>query len=782
MEIYNNPCRFKIIRAGRRFGKALALDTPILKSDFTWSSIGELNEGDWIFDETGNPVMVSHTSPVYLNRSCFKVMFSDGSEIVADGEHEWITEDQPYRKNKSRVSNTKSKPEKRTTIEILKTLLVKRKDNRIQFNHSIPVILPLQGLHGNLPLDPYVLGIWLGDGSSAGGDITNPDVEIEEEINGRGYVTKHFRPIGYSVFTGKTCNGKYNFWKPATIRAELKDLGVFKNKHIPRQYLSADVHQRIDLLCGLMDSDGTISKEGHCEFSVCNQQLALGFRDLITGLGIKSTLTVSEAKLYGVAKSLRYRITFSPPFNPFILPRKRERFKEKYSPSITRRYVVGVVPIESVPVKCIMVDNESHLFLAGRSLIATHNSRLASRAIIVKALEKPGGMYFVVAPVVAQTAIIWREIKRFLPDELIAKEYVGDRRIILKNGTMLWARSGDNPDTLRGEGLDGCILDEAAMLRKDVWTEAIRPALADKMGWAWLISTPRGKNWFYKECLKGESTDPKYAHYASFHFTSYDNPFLRRSEIDAMAEELPDLSFRQEILAEFVEGGGIVFQMFRECIRDDLLKDYQHGRLYCMGVDLGRKQDFNVIFVGDMESKEIVYFERFTNMEWTIVESKIIDVYKQYRSPITYIDSTGKGEPIYERLCEAGVNCIGINLNVGTKPMLIKALKLAFDRKQIFIPDIPVICEELESYTFVVSVFGNVQYKAPEGFHDDTVIALSLVNYGMNGANPSCFGMIGDDVDEDNPYNEMQNAIETWDDCIIDIGNEHAVIPELMRR
>jgi len=429
----------------------------------------------------------------------------------------------------------------------------------------------------------------------------------------------------------------------------------------------------------------------------------------------------------------------------------------------------------------IEIYNDPRRFKIIRAGRRFGKSRLASRAIIVKALETPGGMYFIIAPVVAQTGIIWREITKFLPKELIAKQYIGDRRIILKNGANLWARSGDNPDTLRGEGLDGCILDEAAMLRKDVWTEAIRPALADKMGWCWMISTPKGKNWFYKEYMKGVSTDPKYADYAAFHYTSYDNPFLRKSEVDAMAEELPDLAFKQEIMAEFIEGGGMVFQSFVQCIRDDILSEYVPGHLYCMGVDLGRKQDFNVIFVADMESKQVVYFERFTDMEWTVVEQHIKQVYVDYGSPITYIDSTGKGEPVYERLLEAGVNCIGINMNVATKPMLIKGLKLAFDRRQIYIPDIPVLKEELEAYTFEVSRFGNVKYAAPDGFHDDTVIALALVNYGMNGANPSCFGMIGDDSDEDNIYAQIPDIVESWDDCVIDIGSDTAVIPELIR-
>lgn len=792
-------------------------------------------------------------------------------------------------------------------------------------------------------------------------------------------------------------------------------------------------------------------------------------------------------------------------------------------------------------------------------------SLLASRAISVHALNNPGGMYFLVAPVSAQTGIIWRMITRFLPQSVIKHVYLGDKRIELKNGSTIWAKSGDNPDTLRGEGLTGCILDEAAMLRPDVWTEAIRPALADKMGWCWMIScvtkdtfiltdkgflqmkdlpftgeanvpipytrrvfglnglkeseflwenkksqvlaitiegkyaltatpnhpifakktkyrkdgewinaedlkvgqyialqlnqqvfgnedelsyhvpegkrksknaivlprtvtpdfaylcgiilgdgyindsyftvvnpdteiidflksnpfglcpsiqigekglhrmtcgsyefaaafnqlgyekvksrqkkipprclrwskenlcallsglfdtdghvyikkdrpvigfsssskemveqvrmlllnlgiptqlskietsptakvpvesleyqviiadqtavsrfvnqigfrvsrkqskiaipkekvygdrrriyekhdgyevvwkriteisegeadtydfhipdghsfftngmishnTPKGKNWFYKEFQKGQSADKKYAEYAAFKYSSYDNPFMRTSEVDAMAEELPEISFRQEILAEFIEGGGVVFSDFLKCVEDDIMSDYVPGRMYCMGVDLGRHKDFNVIMVGDIETKRVVYFERFTQMDWTFVEERIKTVYFDYGSPISYIDSTGKGEPIYERLLESGVNVYGININQATKPMLIRGLKIAFDRRQIWIPDIDILKEELSAYTFKLSAFNNVQYTAPDGFHDDTVISLALLNYGINGANPNCVGMIGDEDEERNVYTDMENIIESWDDCILDLGDDTAVIPELMRR
>lgn len=406
---------------------------------------------------------------------------------------------------------------------------------------------------------------------------------------------------------------------------------------------------------------------------------------------------------------------------------------------------------------------------------------LASRAISMSAMQKPNGTYFLVAPVAAQTDIIWKMIVKFIPQSAIRRIYVGNKRIELKNGSVIFAKSGDNPDNLRGEGLDGCILDEAAMLRPDVWSEAIRPALGDKLGWCWMISTPKGKNWFFREFNKGLN-EHKYPEYASFKYTSYDNPFLLKSEIDAMAEELAEQVFQQEILAQFIEGGGAVFRNIEACIKENILAPYVENSFYIAGVDLGRHKDFTVIIVVRAETKEVVYFERFNQIDWTFIEMRIKDVYDMYCGPITYIDSTGSGDPIYERLLEQGVNVIGINMNQASKPALIRGLSIAFDRRAILIPNIVELIEELSAYTYKLTNLGHPQYNAPIGYHDDTVVALALANYGVNGPNPTVIGLpFPDTILPTNIYEEMPNLIDTWDDCVLDLGDPYgvSVIPEL---
>lgn len=425
-----------------------------------------------------------------------------------------------------------------------------------------------------------------------------------------------------------------------------------------------------------------------------------------------------------------------------------------------------------------LIFNDNHRFKILKCGRRWGKSKLGARGLAIKAFNKPGGMYFLVAPYVGQTQIIWRELLSFVPQTSIKRVWAKDKMIELKNGATIWAKSGVDPDGLRGEGLDGCILDEAAMLRPDVWTEAIRPALSDKLGWCWMLSTPKGKNWYYKEYLKGGNQ--KYPDYASFSFSTYDNPFLKREEIDSMAEELPELVFKQEILAEFIEGGGTVFRDYAGCIREGILRGYEINKFYVMGVDIGLHKDFTVITALEADSREVVYFERFNKTNWTYILDRIESVYRMYAGPICYIDSTGVGDPIYQKLAETISNVVGVNLNQASKPALIRGLALAFDRRAIFIPPIPELLQELEAYTFSMTPLNNIKYGAPFGFHDDTVISLALANYGINGTNPSFIGMPELSGDKPKtPYDSMTSVIDGWEDCVIDIGYETAVIPEL---
>lgn len=385
-------------------GKALALDTPI-PTPAGWSTMGELQPGDKVFDENGTPCNVVACTEIMHGRPCYRVTFSDGTTIVADGKHQWLTMDNTEREratrltpefrasrrakrngrgtgkrpdlaamNASRQHDYLSPPEGtiRTTEEIAATI---RHNGRT--NHSVQVAKPLSLPEIDLPVDPYVLGVWLGDGTSVSGQLTTADEEIVEAIRGAGY---------------KVAKQKSNFYSYGIYRlkAQLRDLGVLGNKHIPARYLRASTKQRLALLQGLMDTDGTCLPSGACEFYSCNETLARQACELINSLGIKAVVREGRAMLAGNDCRPKCRVKFTTAIPMFRLTRKLEGQKSKVNPICTRRMIVSCEMIESVPVKCIQVDSASHLYLAGKAMVPTHNSFYIRYMAVWCAVHCPG--------------------------------------------------------------------------------------------------------------------------------------------------------------------------------------------------------------------------------------------------------------------------------------------------------------------------------------------------------------------------------------------------------
>lgn len=344
-------------------GKALALDTPIPTPD-GWTTMGTVRVGDLVLTPHGQPTRVVAATDVMHDRPCYRVTFSDGSTIVADAQHEWATQTLAER-------DTGKPHAMRTTEAIAATLLVTKKQAR---NHSIATTLPLDLPDRDLPIDPYVLGAWLGDGTSRNGQFTccEQDVEIMQRVGKHYPVRRLATPMQWS--TGGGANRKTR-----SLQATLRREGLLQNKHIPADYLRASYTQRLALMQGLMDTDGSIATNGvapSCEFTTTSERLASGVAELAHTLGAKVSLVQSTAQLNGETIGPRWRVRFQTELPVFHLARKADRIKPFRTERSRRRYITSVEPIESVPVRCIQVSNSAHMYLAGRSMIPTHNSVL----------------------------------------------------------------------------------------------------------------------------------------------------------------------------------------------------------------------------------------------------------------------------------------------------------------------------------------------------------------------------------------------------------------------
>ena len=269
----------------------------------------------------------------------------------------------------SRTRTQRTPPSVRTTEEILATLRCNGAERRL--NHAVANTRPLDLPAQELPLAPYPLGVWLGDGHAAGARITTADPEI----------VVHLEADGLWVVPGDGLNHSLRFPRRrnhhGTVQGVLRTVGVLGNKHIPTAYLRASEAQRRLLLAGLLDTDGTVATSGAVQVSVTSRRLAENTRELIVSLGYRCSLTTEPVKGRTAASSTAYTLTFSTTDDVFRLERKRLLHKERRGPGRTgRRLITAVRPIPSVPVRCVEVDSADHLYLAGRSMVPTHNSTL----------------------------------------------------------------------------------------------------------------------------------------------------------------------------------------------------------------------------------------------------------------------------------------------------------------------------------------------------------------------------------------------------------------------
>jgi len=358
-------------------GKALALDTPV-PTPAGWRTMGDLEPGDAVFDELGSPTRVVAATAPMIDRECREVAFSDGTTIVADLDHQWevMTRTDRSRRLPPRILTTREL-EQRLRIGTLEP----------EYNHHVLTTPPVQYPTKDVPVDPYVLGVWIGDGTSTTAEITSVDEPILRELELAGCSVRPTRsPMRYRVGgEGQSRDprtGRYA--RNGSLSSHLRDLGVMGHKHIPRRYLEGDVLQRQALLEGLMDTDGYVDAYGRCELTTVRAHLAEQYRELVASLGFKPVVAVNTATIDGRACGLKYDVTFTPQRPVFRLPRKLARQKVAGRFQLDRS-IVDVRPTASVPVRCIRVAAPSGLFLVSKAFIPTHNSSLGRLGLIVHA-------------------------------------------------------------------------------------------------------------------------------------------------------------------------------------------------------------------------------------------------------------------------------------------------------------------------------------------------------------------------------------------------------------
>lgn len=393
-------------------GKAVRLAT-VVPTPTGYTTMADLRVGDVVFDEHGQPCRVTGKSAPHIDPwGTWRVRFDDGSDIVCGGHHEWWTLTKvertrqrrqtaawrehrrqqrasratvraPYRRTLQAVPDDGGGV--RTTRDIAATLTYTT-GTYTQTNHAVPVAGAWQMPPQAVPVPPYVLGAWLGDGTTRCGQITSADIEVIERIEAAGYDVDVVPSSGTLRSVALT-------WNIRGVMPQLRAAGVLGDKHIPAAYLCGSIDQRLDLLRGLMDTDGYTAEDGQAVFTNTNARLARGVYALAASLGVKPHWRESRATLHGEDCGPCYDVAWTAALDVFTVPRKRARLPHATRSTTTYRFIIGVERVPDELVACIEVDSPSHLYLVGEVGIPTHNSVTARWTCHARALAHPGYRY-----------------------------------------------------------------------------------------------------------------------------------------------------------------------------------------------------------------------------------------------------------------------------------------------------------------------------------------------------------------------------------------------------
>ena len=370
----------------------------------------------------------------------------------------------------------------------------------------------------------------------------------------------------------------------------------------------------------------------------------------------------------------------------------------------------------------------------GKTELACHESLMA-------ALQADDQMVWWIANNDRTVRRGYRKMLTQIPRDLLSadppSDRANDRVLQFTNGSRIEFYTAGTPDALIGEGVNFVVVDEAATIPENIWSQRVRPTLVDANGRALIISTPRGRNWFFRLWNRGQ--EERHSEYESWHYTSYDNPHIPDAEIDELIATEPDIIARQEYLAEFVANAASMFTLKDEVVVEGLQPP--EGWVV-IGIDLAKKEDFTVIDGVNADTKLPCYFERMNSTSWPVQEDAIVEAHHMLMADSAVegvtigIDSTGVGDVVFDHLEDRGLDVVPINFSGGTvtqKERMVRLLASDLENKEAFIHENQR--DEFQEYEYRISPNGRYQFEATSG-HDDKVSAKLIQHWILNHEAP----------------------------------------------
>ena len=326
----------------------------------------------------------------------------------------------------------------------------------------------------------------------------------------------------------------------------------------------------------------------------------------------------------------------------------------------------------------------------------------------------------------------WRAINNLVAP-IIKRRNAQEMRLELTTGGSIDFWSLDNPDLIRGRKYKRFTINEAGFVRDlmEIWNFIIRPTLIDYAGDGFFGGTPKGMNGFWQMYQRG--LDPQIDDWACWQLSSYENPYIPKSEIDKMVEDLPDRVVQQEIFAQFLPDAGGVFRRVMEATSSQELSEAQPGHQYIAGVDVATLVDFTAVSVFDVGERRQVYLDRFNRVDYSVLEDRLEGIYKRFNLSTMIIEANSIGQPVIEAMVSRDLSIIPFTTTNATKQAAIQDLQAAFEHSEIKILNDPIQIGELQAYEGERTPSGAWRYGSPEGMHDDTVMAMTIAWSGIGG-------------------------------------------------
>ena len=365
---------------------------------------------------------------------------------------------------------------------------------------------------------------------------------------------------------------------------------------------------------------------------------------------------------------------------------------------------------------------------------------LSQQQALYWALNNTKVLVYWVSPTNSQANKVYKQLVDMVAEYPFVKNCkgsVGDLEIEFKNGSMIKFRSAAQEDSLRGETVDYLIIDEAAFTKESVFQEILLPMLNIRGKKCLIISTPKGKNWFFYQYMRGlKNEDIKYK---SFKFTSADNPYSNPDIIQLAKESLPSVLFAQEYLGEFVDSTAI-FENINELCRLERIKQPRGTDQYFIGVDIALKNDYTVATVIN-HNGEVVDYLRFNDVSSPELKRRLLEYFNLWKPKKIMIEENNQGLPIIDdlKIVHKVTNLVGFKTTATSKPEIVNNLINAFSSKKLTLPKDEEYKAELEVFTMSMSPTGKPKFEAPQPFNDDIPMSLAITweclnKYRYNGS------------------------------------------------